>query len=76
MEPHRRELVACRQIGYFDIDLPCPQLAGHLCEWWDHALGEVAVPLGPGGVLTVGEIKRVNDIAALPAVVWWRVALR
>jgi len=37
--------------------------------WWDAALGEVAVPLGPDAVFGVAEMERVDDVAALPAVV-------
>jgi hypothetical protein len=76
LESHGCELLVCRQIGYyFDIDLPCPQLAWHLRKWWNRSLGEVAVPLGPGSLLAVGQVEGVDDIAALPAVVWRRIAL-
>jgi hypothetical protein len=63
------------EVGDFDIHLPRPQLARHLRQWRNHALGEVAVPLGPGGVVAVGEAERVDHVAALPAVVRRRLAL-
>jgi hypothetical protein len=34
----------------------------------------VSIPLSPRGLLAVGEIERVHDVAALPAVVRWWVA--
>lgn len=37
------------------------------------ALGEVPVPLGPQSVVGVGEVEGVDDLAALPAVVAWRL---
>lgn len=35
----------------------------------NHRLGEMPVPLGPCCLLAVGEIERVHDVSALPAVV-------
>ena len=64
-----------REVGDFDIDLPGPQLARHLRERRDHALGEVAIPLGPGGLLGLGEIESIDDVAALPPIVGRRLAL-
>ncbi len=63
------------EIGDLDIYLPGPQLARHLRERGDHALGEMAVPLRPSGFLGIREVDRIDYVAALPAVVRWWVAL-
>jgi hypothetical protein len=31
----------------------------------------MSIPLGPGCLLAVGEIERIDHVAALPAVVGW-----
>jgi hypothetical protein len=36
---------------------------------WYAPLGQVAVPLSPEGLLLIGEVEGVDDLAALPAVV-------
>jgi hypothetical protein len=38
-EPDCRELFVRGEVGDLDIDLPPPQLARHLREGWNHALG-------------------------------------
>jgi hypothetical protein len=74
-QPDRREHWLCREVGDFDIYLPRPHLAGHLCEWGNGALGEVPIPLGPSRLLAIGEVEGVDDATPLPAVVRRRVAL-
>jgi hypothetical protein len=45
------------------------RLARHLRKRRDRALREMPIPLGPSGRLAVGEIERIDDVSALPAVV-------
>lgn len=73
-ETDSRQALCGGEVGDFHIDVPYPQRARHLCEGRDCPLGEVSVPLCPRGLLAVGEIERVHDIAVLPAVVRWWVA--
>ena len=40
---------------------------------WYAPLGEMAIPLSPERVLVVGEVESVDDVAALPTVVTWRL---
>jgi len=40
---------------------------------WYAPLGEMAIPLSPQRVLLVGEVESVDDVAALPTVVTWRL---
>jgi hypothetical protein len=74
-EPDLRESLSGGEVGDLHVYLPRPQLARHLRERRDHALREMPVPLCPSGRLAVGQIERVNNISALPAVVRRRVAL-
>jgi hypothetical protein len=46
-----------------------PDVSGELLQRWDASLGEVPIPLSPERLLVVGEVERVDDVAALPAVV-------
>lgn len=70
------EPLRCVEAGDFEINPPGPKLARHLREWWDQALGEMAIPLSPGRVRVVGKVERVDSISVLPAVVRRRLTLR
>lgn len=74
-QPHRREHWLYREVGDFDIDIPRPQLAWHLCERGNGELGEVPIPLGPSRLLAISEVDGVDDVTPLPAVFRRRVAL-
>jgi hypothetical protein len=69
LEADLGEVLRGGEVGDLDVYLPGPQLTGHLRERRDHALGEVAILLRPGGLVGVCEIERVDDVAALPAVI-------
>jgi hypothetical protein len=49
--------------------LVTPYVSGKLIHRWYAPLGQVAVPLSPKGLLLVGEVEGIDDLAALPAVV-------
>lgn len=55
------------QVGDGDVDLPEVVVVGDGCAGREAALGEVAVPLGDGGVWFVGEVEAAYQFAALPA---------
>jgi len=67
--------VVSRKIGDFDIDQSRPQVARHLCKRRNGTLGKVSIPLDPSGLLAIGQIERIRDIPALPAVIRRRIAL-
>lgn len=62
------------EIGDFKPpDGVAPHISGKLPKRWDTTLGEVAIPLSPQRFLVVGEVERVEGVAALPAVVAGRL---
>jgi hypothetical protein len=66
----------CREVGHPDVDLPEPDPARQLLVRRNALLGEVAVPLRPGGLFRIREIEGAEDIAALPPTVGRRHADR
>jgi hypothetical protein len=59
------EATGVRQIGdALSPDLPAPQVARHLTVRWNCELGEGAIPLRPGCLLTVGEVARDREATA------------
>jgi hypothetical protein len=56
-------------VGDREVDAPDVVVVGDSGAGWESALGEVAVPLGDGGVRFVGEVEAANHVAALPAAV-------
>jgi hypothetical protein len=70
VEADAGEPVGGAEIGNLELrHLVAPEVAWELVHWRYAPLGEVPVPLGPEGVLGFGEVERVDDGAALPAVV-------
>jgi hypothetical protein len=53
-DPDCRELLVREEVGDLNVNLPCPQLAWHLCERRNGSLGEVSIPLRPSGLLAIG----------------------
>jgi hypothetical protein len=73
-ETDGRQALCGGEVGDFQIDLPRPQGARHLRQRWYCRLSEVSAPLRPRGLLAIGEVERVHDVAALPAAIRRRVA--
>lgn len=74
VKPNTRESVRSAEIG--DVKPAhsvAPDISRKLAHWWYASLGEMAIPLGPERVLRVGEVESVDDVAALPAVIAWRL---
>jgi hypothetical protein len=46
-----------------------PHVSGELLHRWYATLGEVAIPLGPQGLLLISEVEGIDDLAVLPAVI-------
>jgi len=70
-----RESLRIAEIGDRErSDLVTPHVSGKLLHRWYATLGKVAIPLTPQRLLLIGEVERVDDLAALPTVVasWLR----
>jgi hypothetical protein len=50
-----------------------PHVTRELPERWDASVGEMAIPLGPQRLLLIDEVESIDDVAALPPVVPWRL---
>ena len=69
-EADASEPVGGAEIGDLDPShAVAPKVARELVQGWYAPLGQVPVPLGPEGLLCIGEVERVDDLAVLPAVV-------
>lgn len=75
-EPDCCELLVRGKVGDLKVNLSCPQLAWHLREGRNGPLGKVSIPLGPRGLLAIGQAEGIHYGAALPAVVRRWVSLR
>jgi len=70
VKPDASESIGHRQVG--DIDTAhavAPYVARKVAHWWNPSLSKMPIPLGPERVRLIGEIQRVDDRAALPAVI-------
>ena len=75
-QTHTRQTSRRGQIRDPDVDVPLPETARQLLVGRNPELGKVAVPLGPRRVVRIREIEGVDDVAALPAAVGWRITVR
>jgi len=64
------ESVRIAEIGYVErLHCVAPDVSRNLLHRWYAPLGEVAIPLSPQGLLLIGEVEGVDDVAALPAII-------